>query len=423
MPKHLREVGIFWLSAVAILAAAQVLTNGIGVWNALTVSEFVQKSTIPLAACIVIFALLYAAGERIRQQVAPYVLFFAISATSVLGLTKTLTGSHATSTNLLLFGLSFYTASLAYIVHSGRLSLNSALLASNPILIITGPIATQFRDIRYRGMRRRIEYFLPYVVLGLFLQQTVATPLTKTFGLLNETDVLSSLAFATIFELFVYANFCGLSLIVFGLAGLAGFKVPLNFRQPFSSTNVIDFWRGWHTSLSTVLKVLFYAPSKKLFGTTAALFAVYLASAMWHGVTLNFLLWGLFHAAMFVLTMRLLRRGLRIPAFLALGVAVVIGRMLFADSDSSRLFEKLQFKFVDFTVLYDLYYMPGATKLALGLIIVFVALEILLQTKPYFSQRNYKFYRLPVIQFAMLALMLVTIADGVGVDYAVYGQR
>jgi hypothetical protein len=50
-------------------------------------------------------------------------------------------------------------------------------------------------------------------------------------------------------------------------------------------------------------------------------------------------------------------------------------------------------------------------------------LEILLQTKPYFSQRNYKFYRLPVVQFAMLALMLATIANGVGMDYAVYGQR
>jgi alginate O-acetyltransferase complex protein AlgI len=423
MTKQMWEVGIFWLSGVAILVVAQVMVNGLGVWESGALPGFALKAAVPLAVCVAIVALLVMAGERERTVIAPYVLFFAISATSVFGLTKTLTGSHASSTNLLLYGLSFYTASLAYIARSRSLTPRAAVLASNPLLIITGPVATQFRDIRYRGLRSRADYYLPFVFLGLFLQQTIATPLTKTFDLLKETDVVSSLTFAAIFELFVYANFCGLSLIIFGLAGLMGFRIPLNFRQPFSSTNVIEFWRGWHTSLSVVLKSLFYAPTKKQFGTSAALFTVYLGSAMWHGVTLNFALWGLFHALMFVITLRLLKRGFKVPAFFVLGIAVVIGRMLFADSDSGRLFEKLHFRFVDFSVVYKLTHMPWTTLLALGLIVVFVALEILLQTKPYFSQRNYKFYRLPVVQFVMLALMLATIANGVGMDYAVYGQR
>lgn len=83
------------------------------------------------------------AGDRERTVIAPYVLFFAISATSVFGLTKTLTGSHASSTNLLLYGLSFYTASLAYIARSRMLTPRAAVLASNPLLIITGPVATR----------------------------------------------------------------------------------------------------------------------------------------------------------------------------------------------------------------------------------------------------------------------------------------
>jgi alginate O-acetyltransferase complex protein AlgI len=412
MTKQMREVGIFWLSGVTILVVAQVMVNGLGVWESGALPGFALKAAIPLAVCVAIVALLMMVGERERTVIAPYVLFFAISATSIFGLTKTLTGSHASSTNLLLYGLSFYTASLAYIARSRMLTPRAAVLASNPLLIITGPVATQFRDIRYRGLRSRADYYLPFVFLGLFLQQTIATPLTKTFDLLKETDVVSSLTFASILEL-----------IIFGLAGLRGFRIPLNFRQPFSSTNVIEFWRGWHTSLSVVLKSLFYAPTKKQFGTSAALFAVYMGSAMWHGVTLNFALWGLFHALMFVITLRLLKRGFKVAAFFVLGIAVVIGRMLFADSDSGRLFEKLHFRFVDFSVVYKLTHMPWTTLLALGLIVVFVALEILLQTKPYFSQRNYKFYRLPVVQFAMLALMLATIANGVGMDYAVYGQR
>jgi D-alanyl-lipoteichoic acid acyltransferase DltB (MBOAT superfamily) len=419
----MRPVISFWVRGVAILAAAQVAVNGLGVWPAEAISAFALNTMTPLAVCVAIVTLLLIVQERRYAAVAPYILFFSISATSVFGLTKTLTGSHAASTNLFLYGLSFYTASLAYLAHRRCLGLRSALLASNPLLIVTGPIATQFRSLRYRGLRRRINYFLPYVFFGLFLQQTVATPLTRTFRLLRETDIVSSLTFATIFELFVYANFCGLSLIVFGVAGLAGFRVPLNFRQPFSSTNVVEFWRGWHTSLSAVLKGLFYAPARKRVGRSSAIVAVYLASAMWHGVTLNFVCWGLFHATMFALTLRLMRGSHTRVATGVLGFAIVIGRLLFADSDSIRLVQKLRFRFTDFSVFRTLRYMPGTTKLALVLIALIVASEFLLRGKPYFRQRNYKFYRLPVVQFVLLALMLLTLARETGINYAVYGQR
>src|SRR5262249_11761649 len=138
--------------------------------------------------------------------------------------------------------------------------------------------------------------------------QTIATPLTKAFHLIALTDVISSCVFAVIFELFVYANFCGLSLLIYGVCGIIGVKVPLNFRQPFSSTNIVEYWRAWHISLSIVLKSLFYNPTKRVLGTPAAILLVYLASAMWHGVTANFVLWGLFQASMFILTIVFLRR-------------------------------------------------------------------------------------------------------------------
>ena len=88
--------------------------------------------------------------------------------------------------------------------------------------------------------------------------QVVANPLTEFFFLIEKTDAVSSIFFAGIFELFVYMNFCGLSLLIYGIFGLIGYKIPLNFKQPFSSNNIIEFWRGWHTSLSEVLKELFY---------------------------------------------------------------------------------------------------------------------------------------------------------------------
>jgi D-alanyl-lipoteichoic acid acyltransferase DltB (MBOAT superfamily) len=289
--------------------------------------------------------------------------------------------------------------------------------------LITGPIATVFGSIRHYSLKKRAKYFLPYIIVGLFLHQAIATPLTKTFNLIALTDILSSCVFAVIFELFVYANFCGLSLIIYGVCGIIGFTVPLNFRQPFSSKNIVEYWRGWHTSLSLVLKSLFYEPTKRIFGTSAAIVTVYLSSAMWHGVTANFVLWGLFHASMFMVTLIFLRRRTTIIPFVIMIVGIVFGRMMFSDADFTRLVDKLSFRYDGFIILPKLLALPLNSQIGLLLGAVFVLSEVLFQRNKYFVRRNYKFYRLPFMQLIILATTLVLIYDGSGVDYAVYGQR
>jgi len=226
-----------------------------------------------------------------------------------------------------------------------------------------------------------------------------------------------------IFELFVYANFCGLSLMIFGICGIIGVRIPLNFRQPFSSTNMVEYWRGWHSSLSTVLKSLFYTPTKRCLGTFPAIFVVYLASAMRHGVTMNFFLWGLFHASVFILTIVFLRKAAFLSSFGLMIAGVVIGRALFADSNFDRLLQKLSFKYDGFGILTKLAVLPTTTKLALLLGIFFIGAEVVFQKCKHFNKRNYKFYRIPIIQLILLIITLATICDTSGVDYAVYGQR
>jgi len=251
----------------------------------------------------------------------------------------------------------------------------------------------------------------------------IATPLTKTFHLIALTDIISACAFAVIFELFVYANFCGLSLLVYGVCGIIGIGVPLNFRQPFSSTNIVEYWRAWHTSLSIVLKSFFYNPTKRFLGTNAAILRVYLASAMWHGITTNFILWGFFQATIFILTIVFLRRAALFVPFVLMLVGVVIGRGLFADSDFSRLLEKLSVHYDGFVVLTKLAQLTNTSKIALLLGILFIAAEMVCQKCKYFSQRNYKFYRIPIIQLILLIVTLAVVSDSSGVNYAVYGQR
>mgnify|MGYP001374980303 FL=1 len=360
--------------------------------------------------------------SKYRLKNIEYFLFFSISLTSLLGFTETLTGFYAESTNALLFGLSFYSASMAYLISQDRFGYKSVLFVSNPLLLSTGPIALFFRNISHKSLRKRIEYFFPFIIVGTFFFQIVGIPLTEFFFLIESTDVVSSIIFAAIFEIFVYANFCGLSLLLFGLFGLFGYRIPLNFNQPFSSRNIIEFWRGWHTSLSKVLKVLFYKPLRKKRSLFIALIGVYIASAMWHGVTLNFLLWGLFHASFFWLSIKLLKENNSLLPILLMPFIIILGRLIFAESDTERLFEKLTFSFSGFDVFNELLSVPRLSFISLLFGTALIAIEFFFKNTKIMKKRNYKFLRTP-LSILLISLVGVLLASNLGEEYAVYGQR
>lgn len=390
------------------------------------IHEVVLKIVIPVIVSVFIFGIWLVT----KSPWMVYGLFFSISFTSLFGFTETLTGSHATSTSLIFYGLAFYTAYFAYHIQRNKLSANNVLIGANPLLLVTGPISTFFKSHAHKQFRKRVAYYLPFIVIGIFLFKVIATPLTEFFTMIELTDLASALTFALIFELFVYANFAGLSLMIYGLFGIAGVKIPLNFRQPFSARNLIDFWKGWHVSLSIVLKAVFYEPVKRKFkftrfSTQLAILVVFLASAFWHGVTFNFLVWGLLHGLLFVLTLYLLKRRMMpymVPVLLLIGV--VVGRMVFADSDTARLLEKLMFNWdANTEVLAHMFSVPKSALIALflGLFLMFVEFAFL--RNRHVAKRNYKFLRVPFSQMVMIGLFVLLVSTSVGVDYAVYGQR
>ena len=378
----------------------------------------VVKLLFPLVA-VLVFTSFNAIYQLPNLQ---YLLFFSISVASLLGFTETLTGSHAESSNVLLYGLSFYTASMAYLIAQNKLNYQSVLSVSNPLLLSTGPIALYFKRINYKSLRQRIEYYVPFIIVGTFMFQVVGSPLTEFFFLIDKRDIVSSLTFAAIFELFVYVNFCGLSLLIYGVFGVLGFRIPLNFRQPFSSSNIIEFWKGWHTSLSLVLKVLFYNPIRKRYSLLTALLVVYVASAMWHGVTFNFLLWGSFHAIFFWLTIKILKQKISLLPLVLLPIIIVVGRLIFADSDTARLLDKLTFSFDGFGIIHALLTVPSHSLVSLLFGILIIACEFIFKNSKIMHKRNYKFMRTPV-SLLILCSLGILFASNVGVDYAVYGQR
>ena len=109
---------------------------------------------------------------------------------------------------------------------------------------------------------------------------------------------------AIYFAFQIYCDFSGYSDIAIGTSKLFGFELMSNFKFPYFSRNIGEFWRRWHISLSTWFRDYLYIPlggSKegKLKGIRN-IFIIFLISGFWHGANWTFIFWGLFHAILFI---------------------------------------------------------------------------------------------------------------------------
>ncbi|MFT6076631.1 MAG: hypothetical protein ACJAZ1_003567 [Yoonia sp.] len=416
-PAFRRQATLFCLSAV-LLVVVQFAVAYSDFSARILLQQVLYPALIVVPLCFALSAM--GPSHTILANISPYALFFSITLLSVLNVTKPIDGAFATSSILLIYGLPFYTATLAVWIKRDGFSGHSPLIAASPLLLITGPIPVRF-IFHSSSFARRFTYFGPFMIVGFFFFKVVASPLAYCQQLIELTDPLSAVMFAMMFELFVYFNFAGLSLLVYGALGILGVRVPLNFRQPFTSRNLVEFWRGWHTSLSGVLKCLFYAPVKAHLGTYTAVMTVFLASAAWHGMMWNFLLWGLLHGVGYVVTLALLRSGKRGLTTLILFATIVLGRLVFADTDTDRLIEKLlpSLTAPDFSKLASA---PKAFYISLVLAVALVGVEFIGQRNSWVARRSYKHLR-AWIPLAVIVFLIVLLTENTGLEYAVYGQR
>lgn len=123
------------------------------------------------------------------------------------------------------------------------------------------------------------------------------------------------------FSFQIYFDFSGYSDMAVGLGRMFGFEFMENFRYPYISKSITEFWRRWHISLSTWFREYLYIPlggnrckkSKWIFN----LFIVWAATGIWHGASWNYLLWGLFFFVVLVIEKMFAGRILKkMPAFL-----------------------------------------------------------------------------------------------------------
>ncbi len=205
-------------------------------------------------------------------------------------------------------------------------------------------------DIRLPSLFR-IHRHLHLLIGGLWFKLVFANWLSQWVDVKEIASALGILRSVFCFELQVYFDFAGYSLIALFFCRIFNIPLCFNFQQPFSANDLPEFWRRWHVGLGTWYKETLFLPLKSRFpgglGNVFALYAVFIISSQWHGATRNFFLWGLFHASAYVLWIGLLvrfasHRGGAIFSKLYLLIVIFFGRLLFMDSDFPRLVEKIR---------------------------------------------------------------------------------
>ena len=199
--------------------------------------------------------------------------------------------------------------------------------------LIAGPI------VRYETIEREVSERkttlsdfsdgLTRFIVGLAKKAIIANNLSivvdKLFGLSDGVLHVESSSIAGVwvgvicFALYVYYDFSGYSDMAIGMGWMLGFHFDENFRYPFVSRSIAEFWQRWHISLGTFFRdYLLYVP---IFGKRrkyVSLFLVWFCTGFWHGASWNYIFWGLYFGCfIFLETLIGKKRMKRIPAPLA----------------------------------------------------------------------------------------------------------
>ena len=216
-------------------------------------------------------------------------------------------------TTKLPLGISFYTFQIAaYVidVYRGIVPAEKSYVNLGTYLtmfpqLIAGPIVN-YTEVSSCLKRRTVtardfESGVRILVIGLGSKVIIADRVgmlwnnVQTIGFNSISTTLAWLG-AVAYSMELYFDFAGYSMMAIGLGKMLGFQIPVNFRFPYISKSVTEFWRRWHITLGRWFRDYVYSPlggsRKGRLRTMFNLFAVWILTALWHGAGYNFLIWG-----------------------------------------------------------------------------------------------------------------------------------
>ncbi len=217
-------------------------------------------------------------------------------------------------------GISFYTFQiLSYTidVYRGIVPVQKNLISFAAYVtlfpqLIAGPIV-RYSDIVSQLSQRKwttdkIALGIRRFILGLAKKILLANPLGELcdiFRGLEDKPVLFYWLYAIAFTLHIYFDFSGYSDMAIGLGKIFGFDFMENFNYPYISVSITEFWHRWHMSLGSWFRDYVYIP---LGGNRVSkgkwfrnIFIVWFLTGFWHGAAWNFIVWGLYFAAILVM--------------------------------------------------------------------------------------------------------------------------
>lgn len=223
---------------------------------------------------------------------------------------------------LLPVGISFYTfQAVGYTIDVYKKDLEAeknlgkyALFVSFFPQLVAGPIErsknllpqlSNLNQLKYENLRSG-----GYLILwGLFKKMVIADNLSILVNTLYDSPEkytgIETFVGVIFFSFQIFCDFSAYTDIARGVARLFGIDLMKNFDSPYLALNITEFWRRWHISLSTWFRDYLYFP---LGGSRVGLnrmymnlFLVFLISGLWHGASINFVIWGAIHGVVIVL--------------------------------------------------------------------------------------------------------------------------
>lgn len=215
--------------------------------------------------------------------------------------------------------------------------------------LIAGPIV-RYADVQDQLADRSVttadfsEGVMRFVVgLGkkVLLANQMGAVWSEIYALGGDVSALMAWTGAIAYTFQIYFDFSGYSDMAIGLGRMFGFKFPENFRYPYQSVSITDFWRRWHITLSTWFKEYLYIPLGGnrcgLARQALNLLIVWSLTGFWHGAGWNFVMWGLYYfVILFIEKLFLLKALDKLPKLFRHVYAlllIVIGWVIFASDD------------------------------------------------------------------------------------------
>ena len=207
--------------------------------------------------------------------------------------------------------------------------------------IISGPIV-QFRDFqkqladkpfRKKDFGAGLQLFL----FGLYKKVLLADRLGAAFSVVYAQQQMAGATAwlgMILYSLQLYFDFSGYSDMAIGLARMFGFSIAPNFDHPYLSRNVTEFWRRWHISLGAWFRTYVYIPMGGNRCSTGRqilnLMVVWILTGIWHGNTMNYVFWGVYHGVLILLDKFVIKGRLpAAPGIFLTDLAAFIGWVFF----------------------------------------------------------------------------------------------